>query len=148
MKGVGLGGFEGGAEEQQQLRPEREALSLLKALAGTAGRGGPTALGQAQAAEVEDLSRCQPVTQVPRQGQVFLRRMEALCRVTSGSPVTLADNIFPSLLLGGCTRRVAPAPRAPGRCVLVLARLRSPQFPPPPGFLLSAPLLPPVITNQ
>lgn len=37
-KGVGLGGFEGGAEEQQQLSPGREARGLLKA-AGTAGTG-------------------------------------------------------------------------------------------------------------
>lgn len=40
-KGVGLGGFKGGAEEQQQLSPEREAQSLLKAPGGMAGSGDP-----------------------------------------------------------------------------------------------------------
>lgn len=40
-KGVGLGGFKGGAEEQQQFSPKHEARSLLKAQAGTAGSGDP-----------------------------------------------------------------------------------------------------------
>lgn len=49
-KGVGLGGFEGGAEEQQQLSPGCEARGLLKA-AGTAGTGDPPL----PAAAVQDL---------------------------------------------------------------------------------------------
>lgn len=40
-KGVGLGGFKGGAEEQQQLSPACEAGSLLKALGSTAVGGDP-----------------------------------------------------------------------------------------------------------
>lgn len=40
-KGVGLGGFKGGAEEQQQLSPECEAGSLLKALGSMAVGGDP-----------------------------------------------------------------------------------------------------------
>lgn len=64
-KGVGLGGFKGGAEEQQQLSPECEAGSLLKALGSNGSRWGPTAPGRLRQLK----SRVSPVVGLKHKSQ-------------------------------------------------------------------------------
>lgn len=115
-KGVGLGGFEGGAEEQQQLRPGREARGLLKA-AGRAGTGTRRSRGRGAGSLL--LSGCNTN---PSAGRAVPRRREALSRVpcplprvTSGSAGPSARNIFATSFLSGRAQTAAPVARAPRR---------------------------------